>query len=254
MGNLTITLPQSGFSVQGNRRVHRGTLTGSTSYATSGDAYTNRGLGFNVVDRLVVYPAGNYIPQWNSSATTVIFRRDVGVDRDLVIDGANASASFALLSIGWPGDPLPTVYTSTIVRGSPFFGYLQHTGSTTTDFSAQIATGDTTTVNIHYTTASTGYGLYATTSGTLYTTNTIGNVTTYLAISDGALLAVTADTTAGTRLIVSDVATDGQRIASTLTVDINVSVVGTLSLGALREIPSGTDISGTTFHWEAEGI
>lgn len=255
MGALTVTIPQLGFSVQGNKRVHRGTFVGSSSYAASGETYTNRNFGMNVVEALTVWPSANYLAEWNSGGTSVIMRRD-RVSRTMVVDGG-ATASMALLSVGWGGMVTATGTVSiaqAIVRETPYFAHLQHTGSSAFDYSTQIATGDTTTINIHYTTASTGYGLYATTGGTLYTTNTVSNVTAYLALSDGSLIGVTADTTAGTRLISGDTPTTGQRIASTLTVDISVSAVATLSMGAVQEITAGTDVSGVTFRFEAVGV
>ena len=92
MGALTTSNLE--FSIAGNKRVVWGRLAPSSSYATSGETYVNRQFGLGVVDRLMIYPANGYAPEWNSGATTVKFRtggnQPGSVGQNLVIQGANA--------------------------------------------------------------------------------------------------------------------------------------------------------------------
>lgn len=50
---LTVALTES--TVQGNKRVNRGTMAFDNSYPTGGEAFTNRQLGLSSLDQLIVY-------------------------------------------------------------------------------------------------------------------------------------------------------------------------------------------------------
>ena len=257
MGAIAVTIPQSGFTVQGNKRVHYGTLTGSSSYATSGDTYTTLPyFGMNVMESLTVWPQTGYIAEWNSGADTVIFRRDT-FTRQLVISGIAATAG-AAMSVGWPAlSSTGTVtITMTALRGGPVVN-LQHTGSTAADVSTQISTSDTTSVQTYFVpSAAAGLTipLYALTGGTLMTTATTYTTTMFIPIADGSLLPVTSDTTAGQRLLFTDSAATGLMIRATSSSNITITASTTQSMGSLREVASGTSLTGVTFRFVAVGV
>ena len=64
MGNVTVTMDAStlGLKVIGNKRCRTGTITMSSSYATSGDSIpaANQKLGLSVIEKILIFPRLGY--------------------------------------------------------------------------------------------------------------------------------------------------------------------------------------------------
>lgn len=259
MGALTTSNLE--FSIAGNKRVVWGRLAPSSSYATSGETYVNRQFGLGVVDRLMIYPANGYAPEWNSGATTVKFRtggnQPGSVGQNLVIQGANATAGAAML-VGWPSQVV--ISAATGIRGS-VLANLQASSSTAADWSTQISTSQTMVTMVHYALPSGGgFGLplYAISNGVLVSTATVNiGLSHLIPLSDGGMLQASNDASAATffRLLATDSAATGLRIRTTGTYNISIPVSTSfgMAIGAGSEIPSATNLSAQTWSFEAVG-
>lgn len=252
MGALTITIRDR--SVQGNKRTYYGTFTGSTSYSTSGETYTIGNFGLNRIDQLDVYPASGYVPEWNSAGASVIMRRDVAASRVLTL--APSGSAGVEIRVSQQGlervtGTVATVEIPTALRPFTFLDFVANT-SASANHSNQLSTSDTTTVQItHNGTTYAGTSLYVTTAGSLYTTASVSPLG--VLCSDGSVVPVGIDTTATFQVWFTGTAATGLRLATSMSVSVNVAVSTSLSAGSMREVPSGTDLSGVTFRWRAFG-
>lgn len=265
MGNVSASITQ--YTVQGNRRVHFGTLTMSSSYAASGDAYTDLStFGMTTVEHLDLLPVGGTIGfhgYWNSGATAikVVTSRPQSSYAPgataLVLFGANATAGAALFVQSVGGSVFLNTGSIAIafVRGG--FVSLHASTSTQNDYTNALATssmGQTVTVAVYTrlaTTAAPGLPVYVASDGTNTFLHTTGSVVfglpsagaALLMLNDGGCLRVGADTTAGVRLLATDSAATGLRVRTTLTANISIPVSNALSLAQSTEPPTGCDLS-----------
>lgn len=246
MGDITTSALV--WTVEGNQRVTYGRAIMSTSYATSGEAYTTRNFGLGTIDELSFEPnAEGYFARWNTGATRIMVGRLGGpsIGANFVVDGPNTTAG-AAMSVGWPGFHASS--SGINVLGPQLCGF-QSTAANTVN---TLSTSDTTTQAVVLQATAGGLAVYASTSGVLFTTSTVG-INRYVPLEDGSLLQVGIDTTASYRLLLNTAAANGIRIKTTLNVDINVPVSRAAAFG-VNEVASAADLSAVIFRFKARGF
>jgi hypothetical protein len=76
MGDATVTLDPltRGLKTIGNRKMRTGTIAGSTSYATSGDAILvgSQKFGLSKVEKVLIFPKGGYTYEVNSQTAPTL--------------------------------------------------------------------------------------------------------------------------------------------------------------------------------------
>ena len=280
MGNVSASITQ--YAVQGNKRVHFGTLTMSSSYAASGDSYNDLStFGMNVVEHLDILPvAGSFGMHglWDSANTAIkmVSSRPwstyVPGASALVIFGSNATAGSAVRVAPAGGAVLTNTGSIALsyIRGT--FVTLHSSTSSANDYTNALATtamGLTVAIPI-YAKSSTnvpGLPLNVTTvaAGTLFTTATT-NLTlpsagaSLVMLSDGGVIPIGTDTSALLGILATDSSLTGTgvRLRTTATFNISIPVNSIISFAQSQEPPAGADLStsgaNVTFRFTAVGF
>ena len=262
MGAIGSTITQH--TVQGSRRVHFGTLTMSSSYAASGDTYTDLSdFGMDVVENLTLQPIGTvhgFEGYWNSGATRikVVTARPassyVPGATALVLYNTDAGNVISIQAVGG------TAFMSTGTGAAPVFSFirgalltLHASNSAANDLTNALATGSfgsvaTYTIFNRAATSAPGLPLYAHSANTfLHTTASTqfglpSDGAGFLLLSDGGLVRIGGDTSAYYRLSSGTGAT-GLRVRTTAAFNISYPVSGAMSLAQAAEPPTGADLS-----------